>query len=152
MKHRLAKKIMRDCQGCVPYLQQILCRVDITKELPKFKHYWEPRWALYCAKDNGRCGRKDHRITKALILSSRKKNTNKKLQTMELTKKDKRHIEEEVRKLQFRIGAESREYARLYEKTYLEVLKKEISRRIDAIEQYNNAMLRISEPTKTEQL
>ena len=36
---------------------------------------------------------------------------------MELTKKDKRHIEEEVRKLQFRIGAESREYARLYEKT-----------------------------------
>lgn len=69
---------------------------------------------------------------------------------MELTKKDKRHIEEEVRKLQFRIGAESREYARLYEKTYLEVLKKEISRRIDAIEQYNNAMLKISEPTKTE--
>ena len=79
MKHRLAKKIMSACQGCVPYLQQILCRVDITKELPKFKHYWEPRWALYCAKDNGRCGRKDHRITKALILSSRKKNTNKKL-------------------------------------------------------------------------
>lgn len=30
---------------------------------------------------------------------------------MELTKKDKRHIEEEVRKLQFRIAAESREYA-----------------------------------------
>ena len=73
MKIRLAKKIMRACQGCVPYLQQILCRVDITKELPKFKHYWEPRWALYCAKDNGRCGRKDHRITKAQALISRKK-------------------------------------------------------------------------------
>lgn len=79
MKYRLAKKIMSSCQRCNPYLQQILCRVDITKELPKFKHYWEPRWALYCAKDNGRCGRKDHRITKALILSSRKKIVNKKL-------------------------------------------------------------------------
>lgn len=79
MKIRLAKKIMRACQGCVPYLQQILCRVDITKELPKCKHYWEPRWALYCASDNGRCGRKDHRITKAQVLSSRKKIVNKKL-------------------------------------------------------------------------
>lgn len=69
---------------------------------------------------------------------------------MELTKKDKRHIEEEVRKLQFRIGAESREYARLYEKTYLEVLKEKINERIDVIEQCNNAMLKISEPTKTE--
>ena len=69
---------------------------------------------------------------------------------MELTKKDKRHIEEEVRKLQFRIGAESREYARLYEKTYLEALKEKINERIDVIEQCNNAMLKISEPTKTE--
>lgn len=69
---------------------------------------------------------------------------------MELTKKDKRHIEEEVRKLQFRIGAESREYARLYEKTYLEALKEKINERIDVIEQCNNAMLKLSEPTKTE--
>ena len=69
---------------------------------------------------------------------------------MELTKKDKRHIEEEVRKLQFRIVVESREYARLYEKTYLEALKEKINERIDVIEQYNNAMLKISEPTKTE--
>ena len=69
---------------------------------------------------------------------------------MELTKKDKRHIEEEVRKLQFRIVVESREYARLYEKTYLEALKEKINGRIDAIEQCNNAMLKISEPTKTE--
>ena len=69
---------------------------------------------------------------------------------MELTKKDKRHIEEEVRKLQFRIGAESREYARLYEKTYLKALKEKIDERIDVIEQYNNAMLKLSEPTKTE--
>ena len=69
---------------------------------------------------------------------------------MELTKKDKRHIEEEVRKLQFRIVVESREYARLYEKTYLEALKEKINERIDVIEQCNNAMLKISEPTKTE--
>ena len=69
---------------------------------------------------------------------------------MELTKKDKRHIEEEVRKLQFRIVVESREYARLYEKTYLEALKEKINESIDVIEQYNNAMLKLSEPTKTE--
>lgn len=69
---------------------------------------------------------------------------------MELTKKDKRHIEEEVRKLQFRIVVESREYARLYEKTYLEALKEKINERIDVIDQYNNALLKISEPTKTE--
>lgn len=69
---------------------------------------------------------------------------------MELTKKDKRHIEEEVRKLQFRIGAESREYARLYEKTYLEALKEKINERIDVIEQSNNNMLKLSEPNKTE--
>lgn len=69
---------------------------------------------------------------------------------MELTKKDKRHIEEEVRKLQFRIVVESREYARLYEKTYLEALKEKINERIDVIDQYNDALLKISEPTKTE--
>lgn len=69
---------------------------------------------------------------------------------MELTKKDKRHIEEEVRKLQFRIVVESREYARLYERTYLEALKEKLNERIDVIDQYNNNMLKISEPTKTE--
>ena len=69
---------------------------------------------------------------------------------MELTKKDKRHIEEEVRKLQFRIVVESREYARLYEKTYLEALKEKINERIDVIEQYDNSMLKLSKPTKTE--
>ena len=69
---------------------------------------------------------------------------------MELTKKDKRHIEEEVRKLQFRIVVESREYARLYEKTYLEALKEKINERIVVIDQYDNSMLKLSEPTKTE--
>ena len=33
---------------------------------------------------------------------------------MELTKKDKKHIEERVRKLSFRIVDESREYMKLY--------------------------------------
>ena len=69
---------------------------------------------------------------------------------MELTKKDKRHIEEEVRKLQFRIVVESREYARLYEKTYLKALKEKINERIVVIDQYDNSMLKLSEPTKTE--
>lgn len=69
---------------------------------------------------------------------------------MELTKKDKRHIEEEVRKLQFRIVVESREYARLYEKTYLEALKEKINERIVVIDQFDNSMLKLSEPTKTE--
>lgn len=71
---------------------------------------------------------------------------------MELTKKDKRHIEEKVRKLQFRIVAESREYARLYERTFLEALKENIDERIDVIEQYYNSVLKISEPNKTEEL
>ena len=66
MKHRLAKKIMRACNGCVPYLQQILCCSDIARDLPKLKQYWEPRWALYYASKGGCCyGRVDHRIVKA---------------------------------------------------------------------------------------
>ncbi len=73
MRIRQAKKIMSSCQRCNPYLQQILCRVDITKELPKLTQYWEPRWALCIAIEHGRCGRKDHRITKVQALSLRKK-------------------------------------------------------------------------------
>lgn len=72
MKHRLAKKIMSACNGCVPYLQQILCCSDIARDLPKLKQYWQPRWALCIAIEHGRCGRKDHRITKAQALSLRK--------------------------------------------------------------------------------
>ena len=69
---------------------------------------------------------------------------------MELTKKDKRHIEEEARKLQSRIVVESREYARLYEKTYLETLKQKIDERIENIEYLAKISMKISEPTKTE--
>lgn len=69
---------------------------------------------------------------------------------MELTKKDKQHIEQEVRKLQFRIVVESQEYARLYEKTYLEALKEKIDERIENIEYSAEISMKVSEPTKTE--
>ena len=39
---------------------------------------------------------------------------------MELTKQDKKHIEERVRKLSFRIVEEANEYMKLYERTYYE--------------------------------
>lgn len=71
MKYRLAKKIMSSCLRCNPYLRQVLCGVDITKELPKFKHYWEPRWALYYASKGGGYGRADHRIVKAEKITAR---------------------------------------------------------------------------------
>ena len=39
---------------------------------------------------------------------------------MELTKQDKKHINEQVRKLSFRIVEEAKEYMKLYERTYYE--------------------------------
>ena len=69
---------------------------------------------------------------------------------MELTKKDKRHIEEEARKLQSRIVVESREYARLYEKSYLEAIKDKIDERIEMLEYLAEKSMELSEPTKTE--
>ena len=39
---------------------------------------------------------------------------------MELTKQDKKHIQEQTRKLSFRIVEEAKEYSRLYERTYYE--------------------------------
>ena len=72
MKIRLAKKIMKRRNGSSRYIGMILLGLDVSKELPKIKQYWEPRWALCIAIDHGRCGRKDHRITKAKVLSSRK--------------------------------------------------------------------------------
>ena len=63
---------------------------------------------------------------------------------MELTKKDKKHIEEQVRKLSFRIVEESKEYMRLYEKTYLEEVIKMCQARIDAIDFLHEQTLKIS--------
>ena len=63
---------------------------------------------------------------------------------MELTKKDKKHIEEQVRKLSFRIVEESEEYMRLYEKTYLEEVIKMCQSQIDAIDYLHEQTLKIS--------
>ena len=52
---------------------------------------------------------------------------------MELTKQDKKRIQERVNKLSFRIVDEANEYARLYEKSYYEKVIEVCQRRIDVI-------------------
>ena len=56
---------------------------------------------------------------------------------MELTKQDKKHIEERVRKLSFRIVEEANEYARFYEKSYYKEVMKMCQERIDLVEDYH---------------
>ena len=63
---------------------------------------------------------------------------------MELTKKDKKHIEERVRKLSFRIVEEANSYMRLYEKTYYEEVIKMCQSQIDAIDYLHEQTLKIS--------
>ena len=63
---------------------------------------------------------------------------------MELAKQDKKHIEERVRKLSFRVVEESKEYMRLYEKTYLEEVIKMCQSQIDAIDYLHEQTLKIS--------
>ena len=63
---------------------------------------------------------------------------------MELTNQDKKHIEEQVRKLSFRIVDEAKEYMRLYEKTYFEEVIKMCQSRIDAIDYLHEQTLKIS--------
>lgn len=41
---------------------------------------------------------------------------------MELTKQDKKHIQEQVDKINLRIVDEAKEYSRLYERTFYETL------------------------------
>ena len=53
---------------------------------------------------------------------------------MELTKQDKKHIEERVRKLSFRIVEEAKEYMKLYERTYYEEVIKMCQEKIDTID------------------
>ena len=53
---------------------------------------------------------------------------------MELTKQDKKHIEEQVRKLSFRIVDEANEYMHLYEKTYYEEVIKMCEEKIETID------------------
>lgn len=65
-------------------------------------------------------------------------------QMMELTKQDKKHIQERVRKLSFRIVEEAKEYMLLYEKTYYEEVINMCQAKIDAIDYLNEQTLKIS--------
>ena len=53
---------------------------------------------------------------------------------MELTKQDKKHIEEQVRKLSFRIVDEATEYMHLYERTYYEKVIEMCEQKIETID------------------
>ena len=63
---------------------------------------------------------------------------------MELTKQDKKHIQERVRKLSFRIVEEANAYMHLYEKTYYEEVIKMCQAKIDAIDYLHEQTLKIS--------
>ena len=64
---------------------------------------------------------------------------------MELTKQDKKHIEERVRKLSFRIVEESREYMKLYERTYYEEVIKMCQEKIETIDALKEMSRKFSE-------
>ena len=68
----------------------------------------------------------------------------KQIQTMQLTKQDKKHIQERVRKLSFRIVEEAKEYMLLYEKTYYEEVINMCQAKIDAIDYLHEQTLKIS--------
>ena len=63
---------------------------------------------------------------------------------MELTKQDKKHIQERVRKLSFRIVEEAKEYMILYEKTYYEEVIKECQAKIDDIDYLHGQTLKVA--------
>ena len=56
---------------------------------------------------------------------------------LELTKQDKKIIEEKVKKLSFRIVDEANAYMHLYEKTYYEKVIEMCQRRIEIINDYH---------------
>lgn len=64
---------------------------------------------------------------------------------MELTKQDKKHIEEQVRKLSFRIADEAKEYQRLYERRYYEEVIKMCEDRINTIDAFKELSIKYSE-------
>ena len=64
---------------------------------------------------------------------------------MELTKQDKKHIQERVRKLSFRIVEEANSYMRLYEKTYYEEVIKMCQEKIDTIDALKELSIKYSE-------
>lgn len=63
---------------------------------------------------------------------------------MELTKQDKKHIQERVRRLNFRIVEEANAYMNLYQKTYYEEVIKMCQAKIDAIDHLQEITLKIS--------
>lgn len=67
---------------------------------------------------------------------------------MELTKQDKKNIQERTRKLSFRITEEAREYSRLYEKTYYEEVIKVCQRNIEIIDSLHEQTIKMSEDDK----
>lgn len=68
---------------------------------------------------------------------------------MELTKQDKKHIQEQTRKLSFRIVEEAKEYSRLYERTYYEEVIKVCQRNIEMIDSTHEMIMKLSEDDKT---
>lgn len=64
---------------------------------------------------------------------------------MELTKQDKKHIDERVRKLSFRISNEAKEYQRLYERRYYEEVIKMCEDRINTIDAFKELSIKYSE-------
>ena len=64
---------------------------------------------------------------------------------MELTKKDEKHIEEQVRKLSFRIDEEAKEYMKLYERTYYEEVIKMCQEKIETIDALSELSKKYSE-------
>ena len=64
---------------------------------------------------------------------------------MELTKQDKKHINEQVRKLSFRIVEEAKEYMKLYERTYYEEVIKMCEQKIETIDALEELSKKYSE-------
>ena len=64
---------------------------------------------------------------------------------MELTKQDKKHIEERVRKLSFRIVDDAQEYMKIYERTYYEEVIKICQEKIDTIDAIKELSRKYSE-------
>ena len=64
---------------------------------------------------------------------------------MELTRKDKKHIDEQVRKLSFRIVDEANEYMHLYERTYYEKVIEMCEQKIETIDSLSELSKKFSE-------
>ena len=64
---------------------------------------------------------------------------------MELTRQDKKHIGEQVRKLSFRIVEEAKEYIKLYERTYYEEVIKMCQEKIETIDALKEISRKLSD-------